>query len=1005
MVYLAIPAGAHAALNETPSRDSGLILQPFQNQPGFGNDAAFADSALSNQGYSLERLVDGTLNALATSRVSDFTEALQAGQGAVVLSTHGGPERFVVEVYDAASLNTMLARWQTYAASGFDTTSHIYWTLQYPPGQPAYCGIGLTSAGVTHYFESAKTIVYAAACYSLSLTSAWDGARCLLGYPGLCTGDAANEDFERFWERLDGQEGKAARTVTAAWNPTSLTLYGNGATVLSPAVLTLAPAPAAVVPCDFDGFVRFDAAMDTAEDPDRAVVGVTQVRLDNVRWSGDDTIEFTAHPLEYTTIRFRLDASSIRSANNGGIRLDGNLDPPGSDGRGPSGDDFEWTAAGQCDDPFPEAWVDDVEWRDGGVAWTSLLERGSQAYRLSGSDRLVGAEWSPASKEVPAEGSGARYFVRPTSQHPYYRVEEREAGLGGDRWLAYAPVEANVVERSPKRPPRERGPKPVTVLAPAHLAEAAEQYRLARAAMGFATTVQVSERNGVEAIAELDGAVSEEPRAERVLVWGGSNVPGPQTNVAPDQNDLAIVFPLALNATGAITAYAIDKQALGWNVALVPKGSESFAQVKARVDSLEAAGADAILFFGTVREGNGPGTTMPATVEPDSNSNFYDFSIGSDTLLTLWDYEKGMGVPERIGPWVGYVPVESASEAWDYADKMSDYEWNGPFRSNWDNYASWGWDVGYGGNSPAQIVADVQAATALVPSSWEKEEIWGSQVPQGLGWSDMAAGSLNAGQGVVLALSNASAPDNPAHWLNGGSGYFDPWSDLVPNFKCPLLLSLSCSSAMIDAVHVDDLPVVVHDLLVVPDRGIIGAIGPTRGFYEPYYALYAKRFWEMCDTGRYFFVGSIHRAVRNSLLDDFPSDPLIALFCRMLILAGDPTTTLPGVNLAAITAVDAGSIESHDTQAAWLAAPQPNPFNPSVRVAFGLPRAGRVRLRVLDTSGRVVATLLDGLEERGEHIATWNGHSESGARVGSGVYFFEMRAASERRVQRAVLIR
>ncbi len=1004
-IVLSAPLRARCALNETPSRDSGLILQPFKNQPGFGNDAAFADSALAHQDYALERLFDVNLDGFATSKVSDFAEGLQAGQGAVVISTHGASDRFVVEVYGATFINTMLARFQLYAQSGYDTTSHIYWTVQYPPGQPAYCAIGLRSAGVTYYFNSSKSIVHAAACLSFSLASAWDGARCFLGYPGTCTDEQALLDFERFWERLDGQEGKAARTVTSARSPTTLTLQGNGATVLSPTVLSVSPAPTDVVACNFPGFVRFDATMNTQADADLAVAGVTQVRVDSVRWTADDTIEFTVHPLEYTTLRFRLDASVLRSGNSSGICLDGNLNPVGSDGRGPSGDDFEWTAAGYCDDPFPEAWVEDVEWRDGGVAWTSLSERGSEAYRLGGSDRLTGGEWSPASPQIPAGGSGSRYFLRPTSPHMFYRVEERESRGGVTRWLTYMPVAAVAADEPTPRPVGERGPRPATVLVPPHLEEAAEQYRRARAASGLTTSVEVSTRPPADAITEIDEAASREARAERVLLWGGATAPGPQTNVALGQNDLAIVYPLALDSNGAITTYATDKQALGWDVTLVPKGSESFAQVRARVDSLKAAGTDEFLFFGVVREGNGPGTTMPATVEPDSNSNFYEVSLGSDTLLTLWDYERASGIPERVGPWVGYVPLQSASEAWEYADKMADYEWNGSFRTNWDNYSSWGWDVANGFSSPAFVVTDIAAATALVPPSWEKEAIWGSQVPQGLSWSDMAAASLNAGQGIVLALATASAPDNPAHWLNGGSGYFDPWTDLVPNFKYPLLLTLSCTSNKIDAVKAEDLPVVVQELLVVPDRGIIGAIGPTRGFYEPYYALYARRFWELYNTGQHFFVGSLHKAVRNSLLDDFPTDPLMPLFCRLLILAGDPTATLPGVNLAAVTGVAPGRAEPPIASGIWLGPPQPNPFNPTVRLSFGLARGARVSLRVLDTSGRLVSTLLDGSVESGGHVVTWDGRAASGRRVGSGAYFFEMRSGPERRVQRAILLR
>jgi hypothetical protein len=1004
IIGLVAPLGARAAVNQTPSSDLGLLLQPFKDQPSFENDAAFADSALRHQDYSLERLFDTNLDGFATSRISDFLEGLQAGEGAVVLSTHGNPERFVVEAYDDAYLSTMLAQFAEYAASGYDTVSHIYWVLQSPQGLPAYCGIGVTAAGVTHYFNSSKTIVYAAACFSIDLAPAWDGARCVLGYPGLCYYEDALADFYEFWGKLDGHAGKTERSVTNARAGTTLSLSGSGATVLAPSVMSYAPASGEDVTCAYPGFVRFDAKMDAQIDPNLAVVGVTQVRLENVRWTGDDRIDFDVHPFEYGTIRLRLTASQLRSGDEPGLYLDGNQVPPGTDGRGPSGDDFVWTATAVCSEGFPVALVEDVAWRDDGLEWNSLTERGTAGYRLGGSQHLTGSDWHPASPEVAPRGAGAHYKLQPTLTYPYYRVEEREVLGERSRWLSYTPTAASESARRVERPPVDRGPRPRVVLAPPGMLGPAQAHKEAREALSLPTRLETLAGAASLAVAHADeGTRTGDTSVPRTLVWGSASEAGPETNLAPRENDLAIVYPAALNATGALAAYAADKQALGWSVSLVPRTSESFGQMKAKVDSLEALGVDAFVFFGVVREGNGPGTTMPATVEPDSNSNFYEFSARSDTILTLWDYERSGSMPERVGPWVGYVPIATPSQAWDYADKMADYEWNGPYRTNWDNYASWGWDVAYGGNSPEQIVEDIEAASALVPPSWEKEALWGSQAPQG--WTAAASASLNGGQGVVLALSTSSSPDNPAQWLNAGGGVFDPWTDLIPNFKYPLFLPLSCGVNMLDATHPDDLPVVVHELLIVPDRGIIAAIAPTRAFYEPYYALYARRFWELYETGEFFFIGSIHKAARNTLLDEFPQDPLMALFCRLLILAGDPTTTLPGVNVAAATGVTAPAEPGAGGRGLWLGPARPNPFNPRVQVFFGLPAESQASIRVLDSSGRRVATVLSRMMPSGVHEAVWDGRADSGERVASGVYFLELRASGERRVRKAVLMR
>lgn len=65
----------------------------------------------------------------------------------------------------------------------------------------------------------------------------------------------------------------------------------------------------------------------------------------------------------------------------------------------------------------------------------------------------------------------------------------------------------------------------------------------------------------------------------------------------------------------------------------------------------------------------------------------------------------------------------------------------------------------------------------------------------------------------------------------------------------------------------------------------------------------------------------------------------------------------------------------------------PNPFNPRTTLAFDLPAAAaRVRLRLYDLHGRLVASLLDGPLPAGRHGVAWNGADDAGRAVASGVY-------------------
>jgi hypothetical protein len=65
----------------------------------------------------------------------------------------------------------------------------------------------------------------------------------------------------------------------------------------------------------------------------------------------------------------------------------------------------------------------------------------------------------------------------------------------------------------------------------------------------------------------------------------------------------------------------------------------------------------------------------------------------------------------------------------------------------------------------------------------------------------------------------------------------------------------------------------------------------------------------------------------------------------------------------------------------------PNPFNPKTTIAYELPEAGHVALRVYDVAGRLVRVLDDAEREAGPHSVAWDGTDDAGVGVGSGVYF------------------
>src|SRR4029453_2358799 len=70
--------------------------------------------------------------------------------------------------------------------------------------------------------------------------------------------------------------------------------------------------------------------------------------------------------------------------------------------------------------------------------------------------------------------------------------------------------------------------------------------------------------------------------------------------------------------------------------------------------------------------------------------------------------------------------------------------------------------------------------------------------------------------------------------------------------------------------------------------------------------------------------------------------------------------------------------------------PAPNPSSGPVRLAFTLPRAGDVDLRVVAVDGREIARLARGRWEAGTHGVEWAGIDRHGAPAPPGVYFVRL---------------
>jgi len=104
----------------------------------------------------------------------------------------------------------------------------------------------------------------------------------------------------------------------------------------------------------------------------------------------------------------------------------------------------------------------------------------------------------------------------------------------------------------------------------------------------------------------------------------------------------------------------------------------------------------------------------------------------------------------------------------------------------------------------------------------------------------------------------------------------------------------------------------------------------------------------------------------------------------------------------ALTASEGGPVLPDDFE---LSQNYPNPFNPTTQISFTVPRAMTVSLDVYNVLGKKVATVFDGMADAGHNTVTWDGQSDDGATVASGIYFYRIKADDFVKTRKMVLMK
>ena len=98
----------------------------------------------------------------------------------------------------------------------------------------------------------------------------------------------------------------------------------------------------------------------------------------------------------------------------------------------------------------------------------------------------------------------------------------------------------------------------------------------------------------------------------------------------------------------------------------------------------------------------------------------------------------------------------------------------------------------------------------------------------------------------------------------------------------------------------------------------------------------------------------------------------------------------------------AAGVASHGTE---LLGNYPNPLNPSTNIQYTLGEETHVTLKIYNTLGQEVATLVNEVQAAGSRTAVWNGRNDFGASVASGIYICTLEAGSVIRSQKLLLLK
>jgi hypothetical protein len=102
---------------------------------------------------------------------------------------------------------------------------------------------------------------------------------------------------------------------------------------------------------------------------------------------------------------------------------------------------------------------------------------------------------------------------------------------------------------------------------------------------------------------------------------------------------------------------------------------------------------------------------------------------------------------------------------------------------------------------------------------------------------------------------------------------------------------------------------------------------------------------------------------------------------------------------------DVGWDDEDAPAATALLGNHPNPFNPSTTIKYAVNEDSWVTLKIYNTLGQEIATLVDAFQTTGVKSVNWNGRNEAGSPVTSGIYIYRLTTGSVVQSEKMMLMK